>query len=320
MSTDQQENSIPAQRSWAREAAPREGLTLLAEFADHGISGGEGPRHRPQLQSLLDFCERQFQAGVPVDVVAVWDMDRLSRQDSLKSAGFLDGLRDAGVSRFLTNTEGWLDFDDATQRVMYLIKQDFARSGFLSSLAKNTLRGKKEKVATGGWLGGPIPLGYLLADGFLVPDPVLGPLVSWMFSAYACGSLSLTGLLGALIDRGVRPPRSKTGIWHKSSIRAVLKNRVYLGVLVWNQRHRGKFARVAGGQVIDDPTARRREQHRRRHGLKRLPQSDNPGADVLVSPVLPPPWWMRQPSPPSRSDCAATGDSPPRRGGAAAGP
>jgi DNA invertase Pin-like site-specific DNA recombinase len=289
MSTDHQENSIPAQRAWAREAAPKEGVSLLAEFADHGISGGEGPKARRQLQDLLDFCERQFQAGVPVDVVVVWDMDRLSRQNSLKSAGFLDGLCNAGVSRFLTSTEGWLDFDDATQRVMYLIKQDFARSGFLTSLAKNTLRGKKDKALTGAWVGGPAPTGYRLADGFLEPDPITGPVVTRMFQLYASGAYSLRRLAVWLVTQGVKPPRSADGLWRPDVLAGMLTNQVYLGHTVWNARHTGKYARVKDGVVVDDRSAREREQEKRRRKLKRVPQARNTPADVIVRENVHPP-------------------------------
>jgi site-specific DNA recombinase len=282
MSSNPQENSIPEQRKWAREAAPEAGVSLLAEFADPGISGGKGADRRPQLQAMLDYCERQFMAGVPVGAVLVWDMDRLSRQDSLDSAALLAGLRQAGVSRFLTATEGWLDTDDATQRVMHLIKQDFGRAEFRSKLAQNILRGMKDKAETGAWLGGVAPTGYRLVDGFLEPDPVTGPVITGMFRLYAAGTHSIRRLCVWLVTQGVKAPRSADGLWYPAVVRHMLTNPAYLGHSVWNARHTGTCARITGGKVKGDDSARSREQQRRRRGMKHAPETANASADVMV--------------------------------------
>src|SRR5262245_19485715 len=74
MSTDAQEGSIPAQKDWARKAAPKEGVRVIAEFEDPGIAGGE-IEHRPGLQALLEFCEQRFRRGEAVEAVLVWDPD-----------------------------------------------------------------------------------------------------------------------------------------------------------------------------------------------------------------------------------------------------
>src|SRR5262245_27804357 len=111
MSTDAQEASIPAQRDWAHKAAGKSGVRLVAEFDDPGVAGGE-VEHRPGLQALLEHCERQFQHGAPAEAVLVWDPDRLSRADSLKTSAVLSRLKDAGVCRLLTASDGWVDLDE----------------------------------------------------------------------------------------------------------------------------------------------------------------------------------------------------------------
>src|SRR5262249_9691649 len=115
-------------------------------------------------------------------------------------------LEECGVTRLLTASDGWVDLEDATQRVLYLLKQDLAREGFSQGLARNTLRGMAERAALGLWLGGPVPYGYRLNAGRLEPDPVTGPVVSWMFSAYASGAYSLRALAHRLRADGVPPP------------------------------------------------------------------------------------------------------------------
>src|SRR5262249_9514152 len=150
------EGSIRAQRDWAHKAAPKEGVRIVGEFEDPGIAGGE-VENRPGLQAMLEFCEQRFRLGDPAEAVLVWDPDRLSRASSIKTSAVLSRLEECGVTRLLTASDGWVDLEDATHRVLYLLKQDLAREGFSAGLARNTLRGMAERAAQGLWLGGPIP-------------------------------------------------------------------------------------------------------------------------------------------------------------------
>jgi site-specific DNA recombinase len=291
MSTDAQEGSIPAQRAWAKQAAARVGLRLLREFEDPGISGGLIDQ-RPGLQALLDYADRQFAGGTPLDAILVWDPDRLSRADSLKTAAVLSRLKDAGVGRLLTASDGPVDLDDATHRVLYLLKQDLARSDFCEKLARNTLRGKVERAKQGFWLGGLPPFGYRMDAGRLVPDPADGPVVSWLFSAYAAGAHTFADLLDELHKRGVVPVRERRrraegqpagpAYWARNIFPGLFSNKAYLGHTVWNLRRYGRYARVQGGRVVKDESARAREQDRRRRGLKEASLTRNDPADVFV--------------------------------------
>jgi DNA invertase Pin-like site-specific DNA recombinase len=307
MSTDAQEASIPAHRDWAHKAAPREGCRIVSEFDDPGIAGGV-VEHRPGLQRLLDFCDRQFQQGTPVEAVLIWNPDRLSRADSLKTSAVLSRLKDAGVCRLLTASDGWVDLDDVTHRVLYFLKQDLARANFCKDLAKNTLRGKSQLAADGFWAGGVPPLGYRLratagpgpapAPGRrrpplakLEPDPETADVVRWLFRTYAAGAHGTYDLCRELERRKVPPVRERLRRergepareirWNRSALHAVFINPAYLGHTCWNLRRRGCYARLAGGQPGDDDTAKAREQHRRRRGLRQLAEVRNDAADVI---------------------------------------
>ncbi len=278
MSSDSQEASIPAQRDWAVQAAAREGVRLVSEFEDPGIAGGE-MELRPGLQAMLDYCEAEFRRGEPIEAALVWDPDRLSRASSIKTSVVLSRLQDAGVCRVLTASDGWVDLDDVTHRVLYLLKQDLARAGFCDTLARNVLRGKSAKASTGVWLGGPVPYGYRLNASRLEPDPERGPHVAWMFQSYATGRHSMTDLRVGLVERGAKPARG--GYWRNNSIARILSNRVYLGHMAWNERHSGHYARVQGGRVVKDDTSREREQDRRRRGLAKRTVVMNEEAEII---------------------------------------
>src|SRR5262245_38761371 len=97
MSTTRQEVSIPQQRAWAGRACKEHGLTLVREFDDPGIPGSD-IEQRPGLQEMLRFCDDRARAGYPIDALVVWDMDRLSRASSIRTAVVLDQLMAAGVT------------------------------------------------------------------------------------------------------------------------------------------------------------------------------------------------------------------------------
>src|SRR5262249_12065271 len=131
VSTTKQEASIDEQREWARRAAVSHGLDVLREFADEGIPGSETEK-RSGLTDLMRFCEDRGD----ISAVGVWDMDRFSRANSIKTNALIDRLQDAGVVRFLT-AEGWIDLEEEVDLLMHNVKQDFARAAFSKSIAKN---------------------------------------------------------------------------------------------------------------------------------------------------------------------------------------
>lgn len=126
-STEKQDASLGDQRSWAVSACAAARIRIVAEFEDDGIPGDEILR-RQGLQDLFAFIEAEQHAGRPIACLIVWDLDRLSRADSVKTAVILDRLREAGVTRVFTQ-EGWIDLTDELTITMQHLKQDFSRRG-----------------------------------------------------------------------------------------------------------------------------------------------------------------------------------------------
>src|SRR5438128_2230875 len=123
MSTDKQEASIPEQKAWVAQAAPQNGVIVVKEFQDDGITGSEIGR-RGGLMDLITYAESH---PGEVEAVIVWDADRFSRANSIKTAAILDRLMEAGISRILT-AEGWIDFHNDVDRVLYHFRQDLTRA------------------------------------------------------------------------------------------------------------------------------------------------------------------------------------------------
>src|SRR5262249_21231756 len=124
MSTGKQEASIPEQREWAGQACPKQGVEVLTEFTDDGISGSEIDR-RPGLMALLRYVEERGD----VEALVVWDLDRFSRASSIETAAVLHRLMGAGVTSILT-PERWYDLENDIDVLLVNVGQDFSRAAY----------------------------------------------------------------------------------------------------------------------------------------------------------------------------------------------
>jgi DNA invertase Pin-like site-specific DNA recombinase len=107
-SDPRQDASVEQQLAWGEKAARRENVQILRTFTDEGIPGSEIDT-RAGLQEMLAFLEARAERGDPAQAMLTWDMDRFSRASSLRTAGQLSRLMEAGVSAILT-TYGSLVF------------------------------------------------------------------------------------------------------------------------------------------------------------------------------------------------------------------
>jgi DNA invertase Pin-like site-specific DNA recombinase len=101
MSTDQQDKSFPQQLAWAREKTAAEGLQVVREFRDEGISG-DATSKRDGFRQMLEFCQQQGKAGRPVEAIVCYTASRFSRADSHETAAYIWQFRQAGTHRILT--------------------------------------------------------------------------------------------------------------------------------------------------------------------------------------------------------------------------
>jgi hypothetical protein len=116
-STRKHEDSISQQLQWADRTTRQERVQVVREFVDEGIPGDEIALPAG-LQAMLVYCEGRHRAGMPVGGVVTHDAGRLFRAGSVRTAGILRRLLEAGVSRLLTN-EGWLDLGSDVGRLMH---------------------------------------------------------------------------------------------------------------------------------------------------------------------------------------------------------
>lgn len=232
----QSENSIEDQFHICRARAVREGWQVIAEFHDAAISGATDDR--PGFRSLQDAIRAD-----QVDIVLAEALDRISR-DQEHVAAFHKLVRFAGV-RLVTLSEGDVD------RIHIGLKGTM-NALFLEELGRKTKRGMEGRVRAGR-SAGRVAYGYHRLTGVLRPDgeperglrevdPAQAEIVHGIFRDYASG-LSPLMIARQLNKAGIPGPAGEG--WNPITIRGtsgkpggMLRQRLYLGEIIWNRGHR----------------------------------------------------------------------------------
>ena len=265
-STSRQEKSLDDQRTEIERYAAANGYRILRWFQDDGISGDATERREGFLAFHRAACN-----GRDFDVILVWDQDRFGRFDSMEAGYWIHPLRKAGV-RLVSVTEGPINWDDFTGRVMYSLKQE-GKHQFLRDLSRNVMRGQISNAQRGWLCGRMAPYGYdrMLVDEAgvhrqrvrhgerfskprswrttLVPsdDVMKVAVVKSLFQDYVELDLGLRGMAERLNARGIPGPTG--GPWYAAAIRMILESQTYVGTLTWAKRRAGKYHVATAGQI-----------------------------------------------------------------------
>lgn len=207
---------------------------MVASFTDAAVSGATALR--PGYQALLAM----LRAG-GADVVLAESLDRFSR-DQEHVAAFYKQAAFAGV-RVMTLAEGEIS-------ELHVGLKGTMGALYLKDLADKTRRGLEGRVRSGR-SGGGLCYGYRVVRGVAgrdgeperglrAIDPVQAAVVRRIFADFAEGH-SPIAIARRLNEAGTPGPRG--GLWSEGAIRGharvgtgLLRNRLYIGELVWNRR------------------------------------------------------------------------------------
>lgn len=224
------------QRLRIEAACERDGLALVDIHDELDVSGGAILARRPGLSRAVAAVE----AG-EADVVAAAYFDRLFRSLTTQ-AEVVDRVERAG-GRVLAVDVGEITNGSAGQwlsgTMLGAVSEYYRRS------AKDRGNQTADSVVARG-VHNRVPFGYrrnanpdgskanpALDGKALVPDPETAPLVRRIFELRVDGH-AWTGIGDWLHAEGVRPPRG--GHWSVSTIRNMIGNDVYLGVVTLGPR------------------------------------------------------------------------------------
>ena len=237
MSTDDQQTSPARQREAIADYAAKNNFKTIREYADLGLSGTDVDR--PQFRQLLSDAQQLKD----FDCILVWSLDRFSRSDSFDSAEFLAPLRRLKIKLF-TVDKGLVDLNTMQGRMHYAFDQEF-RNQFSRTLSMNVSSGKLHAARMGKFMGTP-PIGYDCRDGKLFPNSMAN-LVKEIYSLYLNGK-SLRGIAESLNERGILSKNGKG--WSGQTVGKLLRNPTYVGDVVYNRYHHGKFSRTQRGVIV----------------------------------------------------------------------
>ena len=261
---EQEFNSLHAQREAceAYVASQRsEGWALIREpYDDGGFSGGT--LERPALKRLLADIEEGL-----VDVVVVYKIDRLSR--SLMDFSKLVEVFDRAGVTFVSVTQS---FNTTTSmgRLTLNILLSFAQfeREVTAERIRDKIRASRQK---GMFMGGNVPLGYVVKDRKLVVSEAEAAIVRSIFERFVRIG-SATVLARELRREGVRTKRGK--LVDKGYLYKLLNNRTYLGLAVHKgtalpRRARGDHRRRTSGTRCTRSSPRTPAPARRTPGRRR---------------------------------------------------
>lgn len=233
---EQEFNSLDAQyEACAAYAVSQrhEGWKLVSErYDDGGFSGGN--MERPGLKRLLaDVAARK------VDVILLYKIDRLTRSlsDFSKIVDVLDG---AGAS-FVSITQS---FNTTTSMGRLTLNMLLSFAQFEREVTGERIR---DKIAAskrkGMWMGGPVPLGYVVRDRKLIIEPTEAEQVRHIMRRYLVLG-SVRTLADELNADGYRTkvqirtsgPHKGGCPYRRGTIYHLLANRMYRGDIV----HKGE--------------------------------------------------------------------------------
>lgn len=234
----QREASIEDQLRECREFAKRQGFKVAEEFHDAAMSGNES--NRPGYQRMLAAArEKRF------DVIVAHELSRLSRNEA-ETHSLREELEWLGV-HIVTATDG-IDTRQASMGILLSVKSAMARAE-LKQAADRTHRGLKGRVLAGRSGGGKC-YGYDSSEGLRTVNGEQARAVVWIFERSRDGA-STRAIANELNAKRVPSPgaswnrstRRSDGRWMQSGVYNMLRNRIYVGEVVWNRRQSRKKVR-----------------------------------------------------------------------------
>ncbi len=226
----QSEASVTDQLRLCREHTERHGWEIVAEEADHAMSGAV--LLRPGLQRLLELARRR-----EIDVVLTESLDRISRSQA-DIAAIFEQLTFNDV-KIVTLSEGLVS-------ELHVGLGGTMSALYLKQLAEKTRRGLRGRIEQGRSAGGRAYAYRPVSDEHGKPGKLAivieeAEIVRRIFKDYVAGK-SPRAIAKALNREGVPGPLVKgwtasTIIGNRKRGTGLLNNTLYRGQRVWNRLH-----------------------------------------------------------------------------------
>lgn len=237
------EEVLQKHESMLQEKAERElGGRIPEKCIYREVVSGETIDERPEMLAVLAQIENPALKGV-----LVVEPQRLSRGDLEDCGRLVNAFRYSKTEVMTLN----MDYDLTNKMQRKFFEQELMRGNdYLEYTKEILMRGRIAAVKRGCYIGNIAPFGYdkvVNEDGDCTLEPNdNAAAVQMAYDMYVNQGKTYLQIARYFDSIGVKPTHSE--IWEKSSIRGMLSNRHYIGLVVFGARKTEKV--VSGGHVV----------------------------------------------------------------------
>ena len=252
--------SLDAQTRAFRSLVEARGGTVSKEWVEEGVSAHtDDITQRPLFQAAINQAlAHRF------DVLVVHKLDRFARNVRV-TLEYLEKLEKAGVG-FVSITDQ-MDFSSPIGKVILANLAAFSQY-YSDNLSAEVKKGLKERAMQGLW-NGPVPFGYTKGDdGLLEVVQEEAAVLNRAFEMYAAGNNTDQTIATWLNQTGHKPRvlrrdrRERNYIWTRDSVKELLKNAFYLGMVKYKgQLLTGKHPAIITQELFDTVKRMRKEHY-----------------------------------------------------------
>ena len=198
------------------------------------VVSGESIADRPEFQKVLKLIE-----SPTIKAVLVVEVSRLGRPD-MEEIGKLSKIF-RYTNTLVITPERIFNIADEYERDMF--EQELKRGNFYLEYAKKLLsRGRETSVRSGNYICSKAPYGYnkitIIENKRKCPTLEFNEgeadIICMIFNSYVNENIGTQTIANRLNDLNVKPPQG--AVWTADSIRTIIENPVYIGMIRWNER------------------------------------------------------------------------------------
>ena len=198
------------------------------------VVSGESIADRPEFQKVLKLAE-----SPSIKAVLVVEVSRLGRPD-MEEIGKISKIF-RYTNTLIITPERIFNIADEFERGMF--EEELKRGNFYLEYSKKLLsRGRDISVKSGNYICSKPPYGYdkitIVEDKRKCPTLAINEeqanVVHMIFDAYVNENIGTQTISNRLNDLNIKPPQGSR--WTPDSIRTILENPVYIGMIRWNER------------------------------------------------------------------------------------
>ena len=232
--------SVENQREMLGRYVQEQGWNLYAAYCDDGVSGTTFDR--PMFNQMI----ADARAG-KINLILCKDLSRLGR-DYIETGRFTDIVFPSMGCRFIALNDG-VDTIHKNNEMLVILK-NVMNDLYARDTSAKIRAVKRSSFQAGKYIGCYAPYGYLKSPEdkhVLIIDPATAPIVKRIFDlrCQGFGYRKIAAVLNGdkiptprdyyYLQMGSTNPRGETPFWSDMTVKAILRNEVYLGHTVQNK-------------------------------------------------------------------------------------